>query len=59
MKGQTKLQKKHSNPKIPFTDMKPLMNKLILKKWQKFSGDQTRNKLHCIKDTIGEWPADY
>ena len=36
MKGQTKLQKKHSrhisNTKIPYTNLKPLINKFILKK---------------------------
>ena len=39
--------------------LKPLMNKSILKKWQKFWDDQTQNKLHHIRDTIGEWPAGY
>ena len=61
MKGQTELKKKHSrhNTKIPYTDLKPLINKFILKKWQKSWDDQIQNKLHHIPDTIGEWPAGY
>ena len=64
MKGQTKLKKKAllantSNTKIPYTDLKPIINKFILKKWQKSWNDQTQNKLHCIQDTIDEWPAGY
>ena len=64
MKGQTELQKKAlqthiSNTKIPYTDLKPLINKFILKKWPKSWDDQTHNKLHHIQDTIGEWPAGY
>ena len=59
MKGQTELQKKPlqtciSYIKIPFTDLKPLINKFILKKWPKSWDDQTQNKLHHIQDTIGE-----
>ena len=60
---KAKLQKKHSRhrskTKIPFTNLKPLINKFILKKWQKSWDDQTQNKLHHIQDTIGEWPAGY
>ena len=48
-----------SNTKIPYTNLKPLINKFILKKWQKSWNDQTQNKLHHIQDTIGEWPAGY
>ena len=64
MKGQTELQKKAlqtciSNTKIPYTDLKSLINKFILKKWQKSWDYQTQNKLHHIQDTIGEWPAGY
>ena len=65
MKGQTKLKKKKallthiSNTKIPYTDLKPLINKFIIKKWQKSWDDQTQNKLHHIQDTIGKWPAGY
>ena len=53
------LQTHISNIKIPYTDLKPLINKFILKKWQKSWDDQTQNKLHHIQDTIGEWPAGY
>ena len=53
------LQTHISNTKIPYTDFKPLINKFIIKKWQKSWDDQTQNKLHHIQDTIGEWPAGY
>ena len=37
MKGQKKLQKTLqadiSNTKIPYTDLKPIINRFILKKW--------------------------
>ena len=64
MKEQTELKKKAlqthiSNTKIPYTDLKPLINKFILKKWPKSWDDQTHNKLYYIQDTIGEWPAGY
>ena len=64
MKGQTELQKKAlqtriSNTKIPYTNLKPLINKFILKKWQKSWDCQTQINLHHIQDTIGEWPAGY
>ena len=48
-----------SNIKIPYTDLKLLINKFILKKWQKSWDDQKQRKLHHIQDTIGEWPAGY
>ena len=40
MKGQEKAEKKAfladiSNTKIPYTDLKPIINKFIFKKWQK------------------------
>ena len=41
-----------SNTKIPYTDLKPLINKFILKKWQKSWDYQTQKKLHHIQDTI-------
>ena len=37
-----------SNTKIPYTDLKLLINKFIIKKWQKSWDDQTQNKLHHI-----------
>ena len=48
-----------SNTKIPYTDLKPIINKFILNKWQKSSDDQTKNKLHRIQNTISEWLAGY
>ena len=53
------LQTRISNTKIPYTDLKPLINKFILKKWQKSWDHQTQNKLHHIQDTITEWLAGY
>ena len=53
------LQTHISKTKIPYTDLKPLINKFILKKWQKSWADQTQNKLHHIQDTICEWLAGY
>ena len=53
------LQTHISNTKIPYTNLKPLINEFILKKWQKSWDDQTQKKLHHIQDTIGEWPAGY
>ena len=43
------LQTHISNTKIPYTDLK-LLNKFILKKWQKSWDYQTQNKLHHIQD---------
>ena len=63
MKEQTKPQKallaNLSNTKIPYTDLKLIINKFIFKKLQKSWYDQIRNKLHYIQDTIGEWLAGY
>ena len=36
------LQAHISNTKIPYIDLKPLINKFILKKWQKSWDDQTQ-----------------
>ena len=47
------------NTKIPYTEIRPLINKFILKKWQRSWVDQTQNKLYSIQDTIGEWLAGY
>ena len=63
MKGQTiykkALQTNISNTKTPYTDLKPLINKFILKKWQKSFDNQTQNKLHYLQDNIGEWLSGY
>ena len=48
-----------SNTKIPYTDLKPIINKFMHDKWKKSSDDQIQNKLHHIQDTIGEWLAGY
>ena len=42
------LQTYISNTKIPYTNLKPLINKFIPKKWQKSWADQTQNKLHYM-----------
>ena len=59
-----KAAKKHSwqtypTQKVPYTDLKPIVNKFILKKLWRSWDDQTQNKLHRIQDTIGEWLAGY
>ena len=48
-----------SNINIPCANLKPLINKFKLKKWQKSWDDQTQNKLYHIQDTIGECSAGY
>ena len=53
------LQTHISNTKIPYTYLKPLINKFILKKWQEAWDDQIQNKLHHIQDTKSEWSAGY
>ena len=48
-----------SNIKIPHTDLKPIINKFILKKWQKSWDNQTQNNLHHIQDMICKRPTGY
>ena len=43
------LQTHTSNSKIPYTDLKPLINKFILKKWQKSWDDQIQNSSTIFK----------
>ena len=38
-----------SNTKIPYTDLKPLINKFIIKKWQKSWDDQTQKNSTIFK----------
>ena len=45
--------------KILYPDLKPIINKFILNKWQKSWDDQTQNKFHHLQDTIGEWLTGY
>ena len=39
---------------VPFTNLKPLINKFILSKWQTSWDTAVFNKLHDIKPTIGK-----
>ena len=41
-----------SNTKIPYADLKRIINKFILKKWQNSWDDQTQNKLHIIHNWL-------
>ena len=53
------INKKQSNTKIPYTDLRPTINKLITDKWQQQWNSYTNNKLQNIKPTIGEWQPGY
>ena len=66
MTGLTRKQKKKkvlktsiALTKIPYTDYKSVVNKIIFKKWQDHWDTYTNNKLHNIKPTIGEWNIKY
>ena len=45
--------------KIPYTDYKLVVNKIIFKKWQDHWDTHTNNKLYNIKPTIEEWNIKY
>ena len=40
---------------IPYTDLKPQINKFFLTKWQQHWNNNINNKLFQIKPTLGEW----
>ena len=44
-----------SNLKLPYTDIKPAINKYHLNKWQLVWDTAVDNKLHSIKSILGEW----
>ena len=41
--------------KIPYTDMKPKINRFFQIKWQQYWNYNTHNKLFLIKPTLGDW----
>ena len=47
-----------TDAKIPYTDLKPNINKFLRDKWQKSWDDQI-HKLYYVKNTIVEWLAGY
>ena len=44
-----------SNTKIPYTDLKPIINKFILKKWQKSWDDQKKKRKQASPYTRYHW----
>ena len=49
------LDLKPDNIRIPYTDLKPKINKLFFAKWQQRWNNNINNKLFQIKPTLGEW----
>ena len=43
------------NTSIPYTDLKPQINRFFVTKWQQCWNDSINNKLFQIKPTVGEW----
>ena len=41
--------------RIPYTDLKPTINKFLHKKWQQQWSNNIHNKLFQIQPTLGEW----
>ena len=48
-----------SDFKIPYSDLRPLINSFILNKWQESWDNEINNKLHTVKPVIGEWYPAY
>jgi len=48
-----------SDFKIPYSDLRPLINSFILNKWQESWDNEINNKLHSVKPVIGEWYPAY
>ena len=48
-----------SNCSIPYTDIKPLIVKYILKRWKDSWDQQIHNKLHEMHSLIGKTPCSY
>ena len=44
-----------NNFRIPYTDLKPKINKFLHTKWQQRWNDSTHNKLFQFQPTLGEW----
>ena len=43
------------NISIPYTELKPQINKFFLTKWQQCWNNNINNKLFQLKPTLGEW----
>ena len=41
--------------RIPYTDLKPTINKVLHKKWQQQWSNNIHNKLYQIQPTLGKW----
>ena len=41
--------------RIPYTDLKPTINKFFHKKWQQRWNNNIHNKFFQIQPTLGEW----
>jgi len=48
-----------SDFKIPYSDLRPLINSFILNKWQESWDNEINNKLRSVKPVIGEWYPAY
>ena len=48
-----------TNTRIPYTDLRPSINRLIKVKWQESWDECQSNKLHKIWSTIAEWRLGY
>jgi hypothetical protein len=48
-----------SNCSIPYSDIKPLIVKYILKRWQDSWDQQIHNKLHKMHSLVGKTPCSY
>ena len=44
---------------VPYTDLKPDINRVIATKWQERWSSCSDNKLCKIKPTLGEWPPGF
>ena len=55
MAAKESLNMNITESQVPFTDIKPFINRLILDKWQARWSTCIDNKLFRIKPTLGEW----
>ena len=42
---------------VPYTDLKPYINRYIYNEWQNHWNELTNNKLHVIQTTVGKIPS--
>ena len=57
--AKTALSLPVSEMKLPHTDFKPQIQKLLQNKWQESWNAETNNKLHTVKPVLGEWCPAY